>query len=137
MFVGPRAEQAEGRPHGGCSSSQGAEGSAELCSLGTVAVPEGTAQSCVRGGTGGGQGRALPQRVVGTARSCQSSGCGWCCVEPGAELSDPHGTFCDPTKAPDQHVPPYLPYSTSPAVQAPAFIFSRRNTTLMTSAGKR
>ena len=23
----PRAEQAEGRPHGGCSSSQGAEGS--------------------------------------------------------------------------------------------------------------
>ena len=29
----PRAEQAEGRPHGGCSSSQGAEGSAELCSV--------------------------------------------------------------------------------------------------------
>ena len=33
----PRAEQASGRPterpHGGCSSSQGAEGSAELCSV--------------------------------------------------------------------------------------------------------
>ena len=24
---------AEGRPHGGCSSSQGVEGSAELCSV--------------------------------------------------------------------------------------------------------
>ena len=34
-------------PHGGCSSSQGAEGSAELCSVGT-------ARNRVRGGAGGG-----------------------------------------------------------------------------------
>ena len=33
--AGPGAERAEGRTHGGCSSSQGAEGSAELERPGT------------------------------------------------------------------------------------------------------
>ena len=48
-FVQIRTEQAEGRPDGGCSSSQGVKDSAELCSLGTVTGPEGTAWSCIRG----------------------------------------------------------------------------------------
>jgi len=35
---GPQSTGAEGRPHGGCSSSQGAEGSAEPCSLGIAVL---------------------------------------------------------------------------------------------------
>ena len=76
---------------------------AELCSV-TATGPEGTARSCARGGSGGGQGKAVPQRALGmaqaaraagTAPSCRSSGSagtplsaigfvlGCCCVGPG------------------------------------------------------
>jgi len=42
---------AERRPHGGCSSSQGVEGSTELCAV-TATGPAGTAWSCAGGGSG-------------------------------------------------------------------------------------
>ena len=56
-FVQPRAE---GRHHGGRSSSQGGEG-------------EGNAWSCVREGAAGGWGEILHQRAVDMASSCCSS----------------------------------------------------------------
>lgn len=48
-----QSKGAEGRRHGGCNSSQGADGSAELCSLQTATGPEGMPWSCVRGGSEG------------------------------------------------------------------------------------
>jgi len=62
---------AERRPHGGCSSSQEAEG-ALLCA--TATGPEGTAWSCVRAGAAGGQGKGLHQRAVGMEWAAQGSG---------------------------------------------------------------
>ena len=69
-FVQHRAGQAEGRPHGGCSSSQGVEGSAVLCSLVTATGPEGTAWRCVRGGLGGGLGKESAAEGGGHGTGC-------------------------------------------------------------------
>lgn len=78
--------------------------------MGPTAVPEGMTQNCVRGGSGGGQDKALHWRAVGqAAQGSGPSGCGWCCVEPGAELGDPHGPFCDPTEVPDHAHTPLSP----------------------------
>ena len=82
-FAGPGAEQAEGNPHGGCSSSQGAEGSTELCSL-TAMGPEGTVWSCARGGSGGGQGKAVPQRALGMAQAARAAGTAPSCRSSGS-----------------------------------------------------
>lgn len=79
VLEGKMYAEAEGRPDGGCSSSQGVKDSAELCSLGTVTEPKGTAQSCqerVRWGFAFIRGRwawsRLP-KTVGTAPTCHSS----------------------------------------------------------------
>ena len=50
-------------------SSQGVKDSAELCSLGTVTGPEGTAWSCIRGESSWvlGKGYSLKAGEVGTA----------------------------------------------------------------------
>jgi len=63
-FVQPRAEQAEGRPHGGLQLPHEGSGGAgaELCSLGTATGPEGTAWSWDRGGSGWGLGKGSAPR---------------------------------------------------------------------------
>ena len=48
-FVRPRAEQAEGRPRGGCGSSQGTEGGAGFGALVTAAGREGTSFGTAEG----------------------------------------------------------------------------------------
>ena len=76
----------------------------------TATGPEGTAWSCDWGGAAGGWGQGPHQRAVGMERAAQGSGhgpecfgafgqCsqtqgldfGWCCIQPGVGLSDPHG----------------------------------------------
>lgn len=81
---------------------RGTEGQA-LISLVAATGPEGTARSCMRGGSAWESGKGsspegvqawnrLP-RAVGMALSCQNSdivfGFGWCCVEPGVGFDDP------------------------------------------------
>ena len=56
---------AEGRRHGGCSSSQGTEGQHWALLSVTATGPEGTAWSCVRGGAAGDQEKFIHQSVVG------------------------------------------------------------------------
>ena len=70
---------AEWRPHGSCSSSQGVEGSAELCSL-TLPLPRAVGTDPVLE-LREHLGTALRHRV------------GWSCVEPGVGLSDPYGSL--------------------------------------------
>jgi len=60
-LVQPRAEELRGGLMAACSSSQ------ELCSLVTATGPEEMVWSYVRGWSGG-QGKAVPQRVVGMAQ---------------------------------------------------------------------
>ena len=50
----------------------------------TATGPEGTAWSCVRGGTGGGEGQVVHQRAVGTERAAQGSGHGPSCQSSGS-----------------------------------------------------
>ena len=104
----PTVGEAEGRPHGGCSSSQGVEEQCWALLSVTVIGPEGTAWHCVKGGAAGGEGKGLHQRVVGAdcpgqwawpqdagiqepfgkyPQKC-SLNFGWSCVEPGAGLGD-------------------------------------------------
>jgi len=74
------------------------QGSAELCSLVVATAAEGMAGNC-QGMSGRGQGKALPQRVVGMAPCCWSSGStgtplsaigfGWSCVKLEVELQEP------------------------------------------------
>jgi len=54
MVCSAQSRGAEGRPHGGCSSSQEAEGQRWALLCVTTTGPEGTAWSCVRGGAAGG-----------------------------------------------------------------------------------
>ena len=112
MFVQPRAEQAEGRPHGGLQLPHEGSGGAgaELCSLGTATGPEGTAWGWDRGGSGcvlgkgsaprGGRalGQAAQRQGPESARVQEAFGQGsqmyglifwWSCVKPGVGLSDP------------------------------------------------
>jgi len=49
------------------------QGSAELCSLVVATAAEGTAGNC-QGMSGRGQGKALPQRVVGMECAAQGTG---------------------------------------------------------------
>lgn len=51
----------------------GAEGSAELCYVGTVTGPEGST-CCISGGLGGSQEKMLHQRVVDIDQAAQGSG---------------------------------------------------------------
>ena len=115
-LVQPRAEQAEGRPHGGLQLPHEGSGGAgaELCSLGTATGPEGTAWSWDRGGSGWvlGKGsaprggRALGQAPQGSGQGTESDRIqeafgqhsqafglilGWSCMEPGVGLHDPCG----------------------------------------------
>jgi len=69
MVCSAQSRRAEGKPHG-CSSSQGAEGSAELCSLVTATVPEGTAQGCVEGGSDWGLGKGPSPEGDGYRMGC-------------------------------------------------------------------
>ena len=63
----------------------------------TVAGPKGTAWSCVRGGTAGGEGQGLHQRAVGMERAAQGNRHGLECwssrgiwmVQPEAGSDDP------------------------------------------------
>ena len=95
---------AEGRPRGGCSSSQGAESSAELCSVRQRQGPREQHGAVSGEGQLGVRERGLHQRVVGVERNAQGRGhgpsagdpgvfghcsqtegldLGWCCVELG------------------------------------------------------
>jgi len=90
---------AEGRPRGGCSSSQGAEGSAELCSVWQRQGLRGW-HGAVPGEGGGARERLCPRGwwarpqwrssgSTGTVLSAIGFGFGCCCVEPGFGVSDP------------------------------------------------
>ena len=102
-FVGPRAEEAEGRSHridrvgkdllvvgcspcmAACSSSGQSRGSADLCSLGTQRGPR------ERHGTvrGGGRGKVLSQRAVGTEQPRRAVGMALSCQSPRRHSSQP------------------------------------------------
>ena len=69
----PRAQEMKGSLMAAAAPHREPRGRAELCSV-TATGPGGTAWSCVRGGTAGGQGMVLHQRAVGTEQPAQSSG---------------------------------------------------------------
>jgi len=60
LVCSTQSREAEGRPHG-------------LCSLVSATEPEVMAWNCVRGGSCGGQGQVLLQRVVGMEQAAQGS----------------------------------------------------------------
>lgn len=47
-------------------------------------APKGIAWSCARGGAGGAEGKALPQRAMGMERAAQGSGHGLECQSSGS-----------------------------------------------------
>ena len=61
-FIQPRAEEAEERPHGGCSSSQGVNV--------TATGPEGMAWGCIRGGSVWGLGKGSSPEGGGHGTGC-------------------------------------------------------------------
>jgi len=72
-FAQPRAEEAEGRPHSGCSSSWGwQKGSAEFCSLVIVTGPQGMARGW-EGWVRKGLEKVIHQRMVGMDQAAQGS----------------------------------------------------------------
>ena len=110
-FAQHRAMELRGGLMAASSSSQGVEGSAKVCFLGTVTGHKGTARSCVRGGQVGLRERLCPRvrwawhrlpRAVGTAPMPELrerwdtalTHWGWgCCVGPGVGLGDPCGAL--------------------------------------------
>lgn len=93
-FIQSRAEEAEGRPHGSCSSSQRAEG--QCHPLRTAIEPEGTAEEGQWAWNSSPGQWAQPQAVQGVfEQHSQTQGLdfGWCCVEPGVGLDGPCGSL--------------------------------------------
>jgi len=69
LVCSAQSRGAEGRPHGGFSSSQGAEGQRWALLCVTATGPEGTAWSCVRGGAAGGEGQVGSRHRTGHDQS--------------------------------------------------------------------
>jgi len=112
VYAQPRAEEAEGRPHGGLHSLTG---STELCSLLTATGPEGMAWSCQGRGSwelgiscapeGGGHGTGCPglwarpwvlefkERPDTALDKPQGVDFGWSCVKLEVGLYDPLNPF--------------------------------------------